>query len=514
MGAQAYIATAVKVDGEMDVQVGGWQKALGFVGPLTNLQANACKNISETRVFPFTRIVEAVKVEMPDAEVLTVGCDFIRLHHRISGAFDAILHAQGLKQITREGGFTCPQVALQTHQGLRQGGAQSQALGKGRAGLLVGPVQGFYNRHFVQKVFVSINPSALLAQLQEWGSQLGFSQIGVAPVDLHDAEPGLLAWLALGHHGDMAYMARHGLTRARPAELVPGTLSVITARMDYLPQKSDVSAVDWVDHEMQRLQQPTQAVVSVYARGRDYHKVMRQRLQQLADKLQAQAGALGFRVFTDSAPVLEAELAVRSGLGWRGKHTLVLQRDAGSFFFLGEIFVDIALEPTTMQTEHCGTCSACISVCPTQAIVAPYRLDARRCISYLTIEHEGSIPLELRPMMGNRIYGCDDCQLVCPWNKFAKRSPLPDFDERHGLGASSLWQLLQWDEDRFLRLTEGSAIRRIGHARWLRNLTVAAGNALRQTLSDTDANALRQALQRWQDHPSEVVREHIAWALS
>ncbi len=372
---------------------------------------------------------------------------------------------------------------------------------------------------------MSINPSALLAQLQEWGSQLGFSQIGVASVDLRDAEPGLLAWLAQGHHGDMAYMARHGLTRARPAELVPGTLSVITARMDYLAQDGVSGSSDWVDHEMQRLQQPTQAVVSVYARGRDYHKVMRQRLQQLADKLQAQAGALGFRVFTDSAPVLEAELAVRSGLGWRGKHTLVLHRDAGSFFFLGEIFVDIALEPTPTETEHCGTCSACISVCPTQAIIAPYRLDARRCISYLTIEHAGSIPLELRPLMGNRIYGCDDCQLVCPWNKFAKRSPLPDFDERHGLGTATLLQLLQWDEDSFLRLTEGSAIRRIGHARWLRNLAVAAGNALRQTLpngeggglqqavSDAQANALRQALQRWQDHPSEVVREHIVWAL-
>ena len=361
---------------------------------------------------------------------------------------------------------------------------------------------------------MSINQSVLLAQLQEWGSQLGFSQIGIAPVDLRDAEPGLLAWLALGHHGDMAYMARHGLTRARPAELVPGTLSVITARMDYLPQKSAASSADWLDLEMQRLQAPTQAVVSVYARGRDYHKVMRQRLQQLADILQVHAGALGFRVFTDSAPVLEAELAVRSGLGWRGKHTLVLHRDAGSFFFLGEIFVDIALAPTAVESEHCGTCSACISVCPTQAITAPYRLDARRCISYLTIEHEGSIPLELRPMMGNRIYGCDDCQLVCPWNKFAKRSPLPDFDERHGLGASSLMQLLQWDEDSFLRLTEGSAIRRIGHARWLRNLAVAAGNALRQALPATDANALRQALQRWQDHPSEVVREHIVWALS
>jgi epoxyqueuosine reductase len=375
-------------------------------------------------------------------------------------------------------------------------------------------VQGFYNRHFVQKVFVSINPSALLAQLQEWGSQLGFSQIGVAPVDLRDAEPGLLAWLAQGHHGEMTYMARHGLTRARPAELVPGTLSVITARMDYLPQDGVSGSSDWVDHEMLRLQQPTQAVVSVYARGRDYHKVMRQRLQQLADKLQAQAGALGFRVFTDSAPVLEAELAVRSGLGWRGKHTLVLHRDAGSFFFLGEIFVDIALTPTPTETEHCGSCSACISVCPTQAITAPYRLDARRCISYLTIEHAGSIPLELRPLIGNRIYGCDDCQLVCPWNKFAKRSPLPDFDERHGLGTATLLQLLQWDEDSFLRLTEGSAIRRIGHARWLRNLAVAAGNALHQTLPDDEANALRQALQRWQGHPSEVVREHIVWALS
>ena len=361
---------------------------------------------------------------------------------------------------------------------------------------------------------MSINQSALLAQLQVWGSELGFSQIGIAPVDLRDAEPGLLAWLALGHHGEMSYMARHGLTRARPAELVPGTLSVITARMDYLPQEHASGSSDRLDSEMQRLQQPMQAVVSVYARGRDYHKVMRQRLQQLADKLQAYAGTMGFRVFTDSAPVLEAELAVRSGLGWRGKHTLVLHRDAGSFFFLGEIFVDIALAPTPTETEHCGTCSACISVCPTQAIVEPYRLDARRCISYLTIEHEGSIPLELRPLIGNRIYGCDDCQLVCPWNKFAKRSALPDFDERHGLGTATLLQLLEWDEERFLHLTEGSAIRRIGHARWLRNLAVATGNALRHSLSDTDRVALQQALQRWQNHSSDVVREHVAWALS
>ncbi len=309
-------------------------------------------------------------------------------------------------------------------------------------------------------------------------------------------------------------MARHGLTRARPAELVPGTLSVITARMDYLPQHKPPASQDWTDHELQRLQQPTQAVVSVYARGRDYHKVMRQRLQQLSDKLQTELGTVGHRVFTDSAPVLEAELAVRSGLGWRGKHTLVLHREAGSFFFLGEIFVDVALAPTSMQSEHCGSCNACISACPSQAITAPYRLDARRCISYLTIEHAGSIPLELRPLIGNRIYGCDDCQLVCPWNKFAKRSPLPDFDERHDLGSATLVQLLQWDEASFLRFTEGSAIRRIGHARWLRNLAVAAGNALRQTLSTDDQYALRQALYIWQDHENEVVREHVAWALA
>jgi epoxyqueuosine reductase len=361
---------------------------------------------------------------------------------------------------------------------------------------------------------VSINQSALLVQLQEWGVQLGFSQIGIAPVHLRDAEPGLLAWLAQGHHGEMAYMARHGLTRARPAELVPGTFSVITARMDYLPQRKKTVSQDWTQNELQRLQQPTQAVVSVYARGRDYHKVMRQRLQQLTDKLQTELGAVGHRVFTDSAPVLEAELAVRSGLGWRGKHTLVLHRDAGSFFFLGEIFVDVALTPTTVQTEHCGSCNACISACPTGAIVAPYKLDARLCISYLTIEHAGSIPLELRPLIGNRIYGCDDCQLVCPWNKFAKRSPLPDFDERHGLGSASLVQLLAWDEVSFLRFTEGSAIRRIGHARWLRNLAVAAGNALRQTLSPAEQLALKQALLVWQDHESEVVREHVAWALA
>ena len=308
-------------------------------------------------------------------------------------------------------------------------------------------------------------------------------------------------------------MQRHGLMRARPAELVPGTLSVITARMNYLPS---CSSDDLISRELARLQQPGEAVISVYARGRDYHKVMRQRLQQLAHKLQEVTGPLGHRVFTDSAPVLEAELAVKSGLGWRGKHTLVLQREAGSFFFLGEIFVDMALTPGEPVSDHCGSCTACISACPTQAIVAPYQLDARRCISYLTIEHDGPIPLELRALMGNRIYGCDDCQLVCPWNKFAQRSALPDFDERHGLGAAQLVHLMQWDEATFLRMTEGSAIRRIGHVRWLRNVAIAIGNALRSevALPEQEQQALRRSLQHWSAHTSLVVSESVSWALA
>jgi len=346
----------------------------------------------------------------------------------------------------------------------------------------------------------------LLQDIRQWASALGFSDVGVAGVDLTNAEPGLLAWLEAGFHGEMDYMQRHGTRRARPAELLPGTVSVLTARMDYL---SADTPPGWMDAELQRLQQPDQAVVSLYARGRDYHKVMRARLQTLAEQIGQAAGPLGHRVFTDSAPVLEVELATRSGLGWRGKHTLTLDREAGSMFFLGEIFLDIALPQTTAQTGHCGTCSACITVCPTQAIVAPYRLDARRCISYLTIEHAGPIPLELRPLIGNRIYGCDDCQLVCPWNKFARRNALPDFDERAGLGSATLVQLLAWSETDFLRITEGSAIRRIGHVRWLRNLAVAAGNALRQI----DDHGLRFALAPLLAHDSGLVREHAAWAL-
>ena len=347
--------------------------------------------------------------------------------------------------------------------------------------------------------------------MRGWAQELGFSQLGVADVDLSSAEPGLLAWLNNGFHGRMDYMAAHGLKRARPAELVPGTVSVITARMDYLPRATPDG---WQAVEFARLQRPHEGIVSLYARGRDYHKVLRARLQQLQDRIAAAIGPFGHRVFTDSAPVLEAELATRSGQGWRGKHTLVLAREGGSMFFLGEIYVDLQLPRTGPTGAHCGQCQACIDVCPTRAIVAPYRLDARRCISYLTIEHDGPIDEELRPLIGNRIYGCDDCQLVCPWNKYARRSGLPDFDARAGLAGSDLAALFGWSEEEFLRRTEGGPIRRIGHVRWLRNLAVALGNAL-AALPPGDARRapLQAALQARAEHPHALVREHVRWAL-
>ena len=351
-----------------------------------------------------------------------------------------------------------------------------------------------------------LDGEALLAQLRGWGRELGFSQIGIAGIDLASAEAPLLAWLDNGFHGAMDYMAAHGLKRARPAELVPGTLSVVTARLEYLPRDTPA---DWQAREWQRLGQAGQAAVALYARGRDYHKVARGRLQQLADRLADAIGPFGHRVFTDSAPVLEVELAARSGIGWRGKHTLALDRDAGSMFFLGEIFVDVALPESPIASDHCGSCRACIDVCPTQAIVAPYELDARRCISYLTIEAKGAIPVEFRAAIGNRVYGCDDCQLVCPWNKFATASPLADFDVRPALDAPRLLDLWAWREDDFLRETEGSAIRRIGFERWQRNCAVALGNAL----AASGDPAIVAALKAPREETSALVREHIDWAL-
>jgi epoxyqueuosine reductase len=372
-----------------------------------------------------------------------------------------------------------------------------------------------------------LDASRLLRALREKGAELGFSQIGVADVDLSSAEPGLMAWLAQGFHGQMHYMASHGLKRARPAELVPGTVRVITARMDYLPASvpEGWQAIEWA-----RLQRPTDAVVSMYARGRDYHKVLRARLQKLADHLASLVGPFGHRVFTDSAPVLEVELASRSGVGWRGKHTLLLSREAGSTFFLGEIYVDLALPLTEPVSAHCGACRSCMDLCPTQAIVAEHQVDARRCISYLTIEHPGPIPVELRPLMGNRIYGCDDCQLACPWNKFAQRAQVPDFDVRPSLDGPTLLGLWAWDEATFLRHTEGSPIRRIGFARWQRNLAVAMGNALRAMSPEATRSgsehqrSILAALQAWperglfsapgRDDEHTLVAEHVQWALS
>jgi epoxyqueuosine reductase len=350
--------------------------------------------------------------------------------------------------------------------------------------------------------------SELTLTIKAWGRELGFADIRIADADLSHAEAGLRAWLEAGHHGEMDYMAAHGMKRARPAELVPGTVRVIVARMNYLPASS---ADDWRAREERRLREPSSAAIALYARGRDYHKVLRARLQQLAERIGNEIGEFGYRVFTDSAPVMEVELADKSGLGWRGKHTLLLNRDAGSLFFLGEIYTDLPLPLDEPVTSHCGQCSACIDVCPTRAIVAPYKVDARRCIAYLTIELKGSIPVELRPLIGNRVYGCDDCQLVCPWNKFAQRATLADFDVRNGLDSASMVELFNWSEEEFNRRMEGSPIRRIGHERWLRNIAVGLGNAARD---ETASPEIVAALNARADHPSELVREHVAWALA
>jgi epoxyqueuosine reductase len=343
------------------------------------------------------------------------------------------------------------------------------------------------------------SPQALSAQVKQWARELGFGGVAVAGTDLGDAEARLLAWLDKGWHGAMDYMARHGATRARPAALVPGTLSVITVRLDYWPGEARDA------HEA--LADANAAYVSRYALGRDYHKVLRSRLQSLADRMTLALGEFPYRAFTDSAPVMEVAIAARAGLGWQGKHTLLLSREAGSLYFLGELFVGLALEPDAPVESHCGTCERCIDICPTRAIVAPYQLDARRCISYLTIENPGSIPEEFRSAMGNRIYGCDDCQLACPWNKYATTASIPDFAVRNGLDAASLVSLFAWTEAEFDMRLEGSATRRIGHARWLRNIAVALGNAPRSPKVIT-------ALEARADHPDAIVREHVAWALA
>jgi len=340
--------------------------------------------------------------------------------------------------------------------------------------------------------------AALARSIKQWGMELGFQAVGIADADLSAAEPRLLEWLARGWHGEMEYMARHGALRARPAELKPGTLRVISCRMDY---------ADCLEGEEEKLSEGNHAYIAKYARGRDYHKMLRGRLQKLCERVADEVGEFGYRVFTDSAPVMEVELAARAGIGWRGKHTLLLSRDAGSWFFLGEIYCDMPLPVDAPEKERCGTCEKCIDVCPTQAIRGPYQLDARRCISYLTIEHKSAIPEELRPLIGNRVYGCDDCQLVCPWNRFARLTREEDFQTRNGLDAASLVSLFAWTEAEFDERLRGSPIRRIGYERWLRNLAVGLGNA------PTSLHVVA-ALRSRADHPSALVREHVHWALS
>ncbi|WP_256646765.1 tRNA epoxyqueuosine(34) reductase QueG [Thermomonas paludicola] len=339
--------------------------------------------------------------------------------------------------------------------------------------------------------------NALAQRIRALARDAGFQRVGISGVELKQDEAHLLDWLEQGLYGSMAWMARHGTMRARPAELLPGTLRVISVGLDY-GKDTDAAWANLREHE--------RAYVARYALGRDYHKLMRNRLARLADAVQAEIGPFGHRAFTDSAPVLERALARNAGLGWIGKHTCLIDKNGGSWFFLGELFVDIPLPIDPPASAHCGSCTRCIDVCPTGAITAPYRLDARRCISYLTIEHEGSIDEDLRPLMGNRIFGCDDCQLACPWNKFAKRSDEPDFRVRNDLDNASLVDLFAWDEDEFLRRSEGSAIRRSGHERWLRNIAIALGNA-------PSTPAVLAALESRREHPSPVVREHVEWAL-
>jgi epoxyqueuosine reductase len=345
--------------------------------------------------------------------------------------------------------------------------------------------------------------AALAARIKEWSRALGFQAVGISGTDLGEAEARLLEWLARGHHGEMDYMAKHGIRRSRPGELLPGTLSVISLRMDYFP--------DGVRDGCSVLEDGSRAYVSRYALGRDYHKVLRGRMEKLAGKIRAETGEFGYRVFSDSAPVLEVELACKAHIGWRGKHGLLLSRDHGSWFFLGEIYTSLPLPPDqpsggALAGGHCGSCVRCMEVCPTQAIIAPYQLDARRCISYLTIELKGSIPVELRPLIGNRIYGCDDCQLVCPWNRFARPSVEADFAARHGLDDIRLAELFVWDEAGFREKMAGSAINRIGHEQWLRNIAVALGNA-------PGSAEVLAALRARACDPSPLVREHVEWAL-
>ena len=405
---------------------------------------------------------------------------FVGFHHGVGRRLDAALHAQRAQQVAHQRGLAGAEVALQGDEGIGRARVRGQTLREGPRVVLAVPAELETGRSYNRGVAVNGAQGDfpfLLSEIRGWARELGFSQIGVAGVDLSAAEPGLLAWLANGFHGEMAYMESHGVRRARPAELVPGTASVITARMDYLPA---TTIDDWQAIEFDRLQRPGEAIVSLYARGRDYHKVLRARLQKLSERIAAAIGPFGHRVFTDSAPVLEVELAARSGQGWRGRHTLVLNREGGSMFFLGEIYVDLALPPTEAVSDHCGTCHACLDVCPTGAIVAPYRLDARRCISYLTIEHRSEIDPELHPLLGDLLYGCDICQDVCPWNiRFATELGDPALAPRPGNVAPNVEEFVELSDDEFQARFRGSPMKRAKRQGLARNAAILLANRKR-----------------------------------
>ena len=359
------------------------------------------------------------------------------------------------------------------------------------------------------------NNQELRAWIKEQAQLLGFSEMRVSDLDVSQAMPYLQDWLEKGHHGDMHYMSQQAHLRANPKEILPQAIRILSFRMEYLSKKIFESGDDWRANEWVKIHNPESAVVSVYARGRDYHKVLRARLQELAKKIESKLSTLHYRVAVDSVPLFEVEIAKKSGLAWRGKHTLALHRDVGSMFFLGEILIDVPLTVDEPISDHCGQCSACIDICPTQAIKAPYQLEAKRCISYLTIEHKGSIPIDLRTQIGNRIYGCDDCQLICPWNKFAMPSKVGDFDERHHLGTLDLIEVFSWDQNHFENLMRGSAIYRIGYAQWMRNVAVGLGNLIRnQNTSRQVQLKAKEVLQSQYKKINDLVDEHIQWALN
>jgi epoxyqueuosine reductase len=361
----------------------------------------------------------------------------------------------------------------------------------------------------------TFNHQELLLWIKSQAKQLGFSEMRVTDLDVSQALPHLQDWLEKGRHGDMNYMIEHAHLRANPQKILPQAIRILSFRMEYLPKSLFEQDNDWRETEWSKIHDPHAAVISVYARGRDYHKVLRSRLKQLAQQIEEKISPLNYRVAVDSVPLLEVEFAKKSGLAWRGKHTLALHREAGSMFFLGEILIDLPLPIDEPINDHCGQCQACIDICPTQAIVAPYQLDARRCISYLTIEHRGSIPIEFRPIIGNRVYGCDDCQLICPWNKFASSSNVGDFDERHQLGQLQLFDVFLWSKEKFEQFMRGSAIYRIGYEQWMRNVAVGLGNLIRhESTSAQIKQHARDALQHQHQKINDLVDEHIEWALN